>query len=161
MSLEITCYAGFFRAIFYNIVYCGLKESIDLTSDEHRIIYNWRVSQRSPSYFNFQSRQHKGKLLTKACVSYLQGHEFCTDYAIEAMSEGPGLAWPDQTKALVIIALYVSLLTIGMALVMLRIYVRARIVRAVWIGDYTIVFALLSDGCSTYRIQRERVLTVT
>lgn len=77
------------------------------------------------------------------------------------MSEGPGLAWPDQTKALVIIAPYVSLLTIGMALVMLRIYVRARIVRAVWIDDYTIVFALLSDGCSTYRIQRERVLTVT
>jgi len=37
------------------------------------------------------------------------------------MSEGPGLAWPDQTKALVIIAPYVSLLTIGMALVMLRI----------------------------------------
>lgn len=63
------------------------------------------------------------------------------------MSEGSGLALPDQTKALVIMAPYVVLLVIGTTLAILRIYVRAEIVKAVWIDDYTIVFALVCSGC--------------
>lgn len=77
------------------------------------------------------------------------------------MFEGPGLALPDQTKASAVIAPYKVLLTIGSALVILRIYIRAKTVRAVWIEDYTIVFVLVSDSCSMWRFPQEMVLTVT
>ena len=61
------------------------------------------------------------------------------------MPDGLGPRPPDQSQTVTIVAPYVILLTLGTGLVISRIYVRARMVRAVWIDDYTIVFALVGD----------------